>query len=147
VRRTCGSAITRYEIRSTFRQRNFRPPAKHERNPISAPECRTLIGLFQWPNTGIDVTRPTRYGNPYKVAEVGSNTEAVRLFRADLLAGHLRVTVEDVRRGPRGRHLYCFCKQGELTTTDPGTVPVFVLPPCAQRTTQILHRFCVGYSK
>jgi hypothetical protein len=48
---------------------------------MTQPERRTLAGLFQWPKDGIRVTRPTRYGNPHKVADVGSNAEAVRLFR------------------------------------------------------------------
>jgi hypothetical protein len=82
------------------------------------PQRRTLTGLFQWPKDGVRVTRPTRYGNPYKVADVGSNAEAIRLFRADLLAGRLRVTVEDVRRELRGRDLYCFCQQGEPCHAD-----------------------------
>ena len=85
---------------------------------MTTPERRTLTGLFQWPKDGIRVTRPTRYGNPHKVADVGGNAEAVRLFREDLLAGRLKVTVADVRRELQGRHLYCFCKQGEPCHAD-----------------------------
>ena len=85
---------------------------------MTTPVRRTLAGLFQWPTDGIRVTRPTRYGNPHKVADVGSNAEAVRLFRQDLMAGRLRATVEDVRRELRGRDLYCFCKPGEPCHAD-----------------------------
>jgi len=53
------------------------------------------------------VTRPTKWGNPHPL-ELG-RAEAVRRYREDLLAGRLRVTVDDVRRELRGRDLACYC--------------------------------------
>jgi hypothetical protein len=82
------------------------------------PERRTLSGLFDWPTDGVRVTRGTRWGNPHKVDNVGSNEEAVRLYRDDLLAGRLRISVDDARDLLRGRHLYCFCKSGEACHAD-----------------------------
>ena len=82
------------------------------------PERRKLNGLFHWPKEGVRVTRGTRYGNPHKVEDVGSNEEAVRLFRDDLLNGRLRITVEDVRRELKGQHLYCFCRPGDACHAD-----------------------------
>ena len=82
------------------------------------PERRKLHGLFDWPKDGVRVARGTRYGNPHKVEDVGSNEEAVRLFREDLFNGRLKITVEDVRRGLKGRHLYCFCEPDETCHAD-----------------------------
>jgi len=35
--------------------------------------------------------------------------EAIRRYRDDLLAGRLRVTVDDVKQELRGRDLACYC--------------------------------------
>lgn len=84
---------------------------------MTTPERRTLDGFFHWPTDGKRVARGTRYGNPHKVEDVGLS-EAIRLFRADLLAGRLKVSVADVKRELRGRHLYCFCKPGKPCHAD-----------------------------
>ena len=44
--------------------------------------------------------------------------EAKRLYRADLLAGRLRVSVADVRRELRGRDLACYCALNEPCHAD-----------------------------
>jgi len=59
------------------------------------------------PRDVIVVTRPTKWGNPHPLT-LGRD-EAVRRFRDDLLAGRLRVGVDDVRRELRGRDLACYC--------------------------------------
>ncbi len=73
------------------------------------------------------VSRPTKWGNPHPLAL--GRAEAVRRYRADLRAGRLAVTVDDVRRELRGRDLACYCPLDEpchadvlleLANTDPG---------------------------
>jgi hypothetical protein len=53
------------------------------------------------------VTRPTKWGNPHPLTL--GREEAVRRYRDDLLAGRLRVGVDDVQRELRGRDLACYC--------------------------------------
>ena len=53
------------------------------------------------------MTRPTKWGNPHPL-DLG-RAEAVRRYREDLLAGRLKVTVEDAKRELRGRDLACYC--------------------------------------
>jgi uncharacterized protein DUF4326 len=62
------------------------------------------------------VTRPTKWGNPHPL-ELG-RPEAVRLYREDLLAGRLRITIDDVRRELRGRDLACYCPLDEPCHAD-----------------------------
>jgi hypothetical protein len=62
------------------------------------------------------VTRPTKWGNPHPL-ELG-RAEAVRRYRDDLLAGRLKVSVDDVRRELRGRDLACYCPLGEPCHAD-----------------------------
>ena len=60
------------------------------------------------PEGAIVVARPTKWGNPHRVG-AEAPAEAVERYRADLLAGRLRVTVDDVRRELRDRDLACWC--------------------------------------
>lgn len=70
------------------------------------------------PDGAVYVGRPTRWGNPHRVDLRGitgedrasATTVAVEMYRADLLAGRLPVTVDDVRRELRGRDLMCWCR-------------------------------------
>jgi len=64
------------------------------------------------PEGAVIVTHPTQWQNPHrpKVRTPEANAEAVRLFREDLLAGRLKITVADVQRELRGRDLCCYCK-------------------------------------
>jgi Domain of unknown function (DUF4326) len=57
----------------------------------------------------VRITRPSRWGNPHKVGTGCTPDVAVARFRADLFAGRLRVTVEDVRRDLAGHDLACWC--------------------------------------
>jgi Domain of unknown function (DUF4326) len=54
------------------------------------------------------VARPTRWGNPFTLADHGRD-EAVRRYRAALVGGELGFSVEDVRRELAGRDLACWC--------------------------------------
>ncbi len=59
------------------------------------------------PEGTVVVTRPTKWGNPHPLSL--GRAEAVRRYREDLLAGRLKVTVEDVQRELQGRDLACYC--------------------------------------
>jgi Domain of unknown function (DUF4326) len=61
------------------------------------------------PAGAVRITRPSRWGNPHEVGSDCPPDVAVARFRADLYAGRLRVTVEDVRRDLAGRDLACWC--------------------------------------
>ncbi len=62
------------------------------------------------------VTRPTKWGNPHPLSL--GREEAVRRYHDDLLAGHLRVTVDDVKRELPGRDLACYCPRSEPCHAD-----------------------------
>jgi hypothetical protein len=61
------------------------------------------------PAGAVRITRPTRWGNPNHVGPDCPSDVAAARFRADLHAGRLRVTVEDVRRDLAGHDLACWC--------------------------------------
>jgi hypothetical protein len=60
------------------------------------------------PKGAIVVSRPTKWGNPYKPDKM-SRATAVAAYRRDLLGGKLRVGVEDARRELKGHDLACWC--------------------------------------
>lgn len=65
------------------------------------------------PNTVV-VSRPTRWGNMYKVRYFVKATDAERSamvenFEAHLLSGELVYSTEDVKRELRGKNLACWC--------------------------------------
>jgi hypothetical protein len=53
------------------------------------------------------VTRPTKWGNPHPLSL--GRAEAVRLYEADLQAGRLTISIDEVRAELRGRDLACYC--------------------------------------
>jgi hypothetical protein len=55
------------------------------------------------------VSRPGRWGNPWKVSDGLSPEVAVARYRAALLGGRLDFTVKDVRAVLGGRNLACWC--------------------------------------
>ena len=69
------------------------------------------------PAGAVVVARPSKWGNPYKIAK-GAPDEviqaAVDRYRDDLVAGRLRVTVDDVVAELRGRDLACWCRPGAI---------------------------------
>ena len=64
------------------------------------------------PDGAITVSRPSRWGNPHAITEhtPEAHRSSVEAYRADLLAGRLAVTVDDVRRELAGRDLACWCR-------------------------------------
>ena len=67
------------------------------------------------PAGAVCVTRPGRWGNPYRVEEHG-RAEAVALFRQHVLGDAALLAA--VRRELRGRDLACWCKPGEPCHAD-----------------------------
>jgi len=55
------------------------------------------------------VSRPGRWGNPWKVGDGLSSEDTVAHYRAALLGGRLDVTVKEVRADLGGRNLACWC--------------------------------------
>jgi hypothetical protein len=68
------------------------------------------------PAEAVVVSRPTKWGNPHPL-ELGRR-ETVRRYREDLLAGRLRIGVEDVKSELRGRDLACYCPLDEPCHAD-----------------------------
>ena len=61
------------------------------------------------------VSRPSRWGNPFPVADYG-RAEAVRLYRDRLLADP--ALIETARAELAGRDLACWCKLTDLCHAD-----------------------------
>jgi Domain of unknown function (DUF4326) len=60
------------------------------------------------PQGAVVVARPTKWGNPYRPDKM-TRAAAVAQYRHDLLAGKLKVSIEDARRELAGRDLACWC--------------------------------------
>lgn len=56
------------------------------------------------------VGRPSRWGNPWAVQGERTAAEAKTLYRAALLSGELRFSLDDVRNELAGKNLACWCK-------------------------------------
>lgn len=63
---------------------------------------------WRMPPNAVKVDRSTRWGNPH-VAKGSNTAAAVAAFKADLLAGRLKITCEDVKRELAGKDLGCWC--------------------------------------
>lgn len=66
---------------------------------------------FRKPEGVIVVSRPSKWGNPYRPSAdtAPARAAAVAKYRADLISGKLRVTVEEARRELKGKSLACWC--------------------------------------
>lgn len=60
------------------------------------------------PAGAVVVARPSRWGNPHRLEDVGRDA-AIAAYERDLRAGRLPFGVDDVRRELRGRDLACWC--------------------------------------
>jgi hypothetical protein len=65
---------------------------------------------WRMPPNSVSVARPSKWGNPFKIGKEYDVFQAVDHFRSHLLAGELKITVEEVRRELRGKNLACWCK-------------------------------------
>jgi hypothetical protein len=78
---------------------------KPRRVQLSRAKC------WRKPEGVIVVSRPSKWGNPYKPSAdtMPARAAAVAKYRAALMKGKLRVTVEDARQELKGKSLGCWC--------------------------------------
>ena len=65
------------------------------------------------PARAVVVSRPSRWGNPFRIGIDGDRAECVARYRRTLENGELGFSVADVRRELRGRDLACWCGPSE----------------------------------
>jgi hypothetical protein len=70
------------------------------------------ISLKRNGRKAVVVSRPGRWGNPWKVSDGLAPEIAVARFRAALLGGRLDITIKQVRAELGGRNLACWCRSG-----------------------------------
>ena len=89
------------------------------REPALVPQRIQLRRAKGWrkPANAVVVARPSRWGNPHRVDEVGRDA-AIAAYERDLRAGRLQFSVEDVRRELRGRDLACWCSPDDRCHAD-----------------------------
>jgi hypothetical protein len=61
------------------------------------------------PPDAVVVSRPGRWGNPFRIGINGTRSECVALFRTALMEGALRFTEADIRQVLADRDLACWC--------------------------------------
>lgn len=80
------------------------------------PERIQLRRTRGWrkPEGSVVVARPSGWGNPHRATDDSPEAHqvAVELFHADLLAGRLDFTIDDVQRALGGHDLACWCAPG-----------------------------------
>lgn len=60
----------------------------------------------------IDITRRSKWGNPFKVEQYGLD-KALELYELALLTGQLKVSLKEIQEELKGKNLICWCKVGE----------------------------------
>jgi hypothetical protein len=78
------------------------------------PERIQLRRAKGWrkPPGAVVVSRPSRWGNPYRAGVDGDAAWCAAAYRRALMTGGLAVSVADVRRELGGRDLACWCPPG-----------------------------------
>ena len=79
---------------------------------------RKRIKGWRMPPNTVSVTRPGRWGNPFKVSSSMTAAEAVDAFRLALETGDLPFTVEDVQGQLSGKNLACYCRLDGICHAD-----------------------------
>lgn len=86
---------------------------------MSAPKRIQLRRTKGWrkPEGAVNVARPTKWGNPYRVGDIHPETweertaeEAVALYRHSIEQWWPEEFAADVRRELRGKDLACWCR-------------------------------------
>lgn len=81
--------------------------------PIRVQRKRTKG--WRKPENTVIVTRPYKWGNPYKVGEHGTNEECVELFIKHFIEkGLLEKAIKELR----GKNLACWCHPWETCHAD-----------------------------
>lgn len=76
---------------------------------------------WRLPAGAVVVTRPGKWGNPYKVdmsISHHSPDQCVGRYELHLRTGKLHISVEDVRRELRGKDLACWCRLDQACHAD-----------------------------
>jgi len=76
---------------------------------------------FKLPPNTVVVSRPFRYGNPYKIGDDVPGLPGVKMDRQDAVDYYgifLPFPVETIRAELRGKNLACWCKPGEPCHAD-----------------------------
>lgn len=80
---------------------------------------------WRMPSNTVKVTRPGRWGNPFRIGEVDRRTggtmdaaTAVERFTEALVHGRLRSSEADARQILRGKNLACWCRPGDPCHAD-----------------------------
>lgn len=78
---------------------------------VSQPHRVQLSRKKGWrcPGNTVRVTRPGKYGNPYRVGVHGDAAECVRLFESLMLQEMASGRMKEMLAGLRGKNLACFC--------------------------------------
>jgi hypothetical protein len=71
-------------------------------------ESKRINGL-----DAVNVARPSRWGNPFRIGPERTRGEAIAMFREALARGELPFGIADVRAELRGKNLACWCPEGE----------------------------------
>lgn len=76
-------------------------------------QLRRTKGWRKPPNTVL-VSRPTKWGNPFKVGDPGieTNADAVARFQEVYWGDAMSGIRQEIRRELRGKNLACWCKLG-----------------------------------
>lgn len=72
---------------------------------------------WRMPEGVVYVGRPSKWGNPYNFGP-SARAKAVNRFRAELLAGAMPVSVEEIRAELAGKDLACWCPLDEPCHAD-----------------------------
>ena len=85
-----------------------------------APERIQLRRSRGWrkPAGAIVVSRPSRWGNPFRIGVDGDRATCAARFRRALLAGALAFSADDVRDELAGHDLACWCARDEACHAD-----------------------------
>jgi len=84
---------------------------------------------WRMPENTVSVTRPGKWGNPFKVGEIQISgpgnqvshifwtskeeiSKCIEFFENALRNNELKFTIDDVIRELRGKNLACWCKEG-----------------------------------
>lgn len=85
-----------------------------------SPQRIQLSRQHGWrlPAGAVNVARPTRWGNPFKVDVNLDAAAAVQLYIRALHRGDLPFSTADVVENLRGRDLACWCPPGQRCHAD-----------------------------
>lgn len=106
------SGDPRKEVAAPMNPSEAKPDEADASVKASGPRRIVMVNrLMPNPPQAKRVTRPSRWGNPHRCdpKDPAARDRATAMFEADLYAGRLAFSIDDVRRELRGWHLVCHC--------------------------------------